>query len=592
MLWLWIALCAAPGTLDAVPTRYEKAAPLPGLPAVRLDSLGNGVGVAQLLARSHGLQGRILWVDCTANIERYNTEAKIDALVERAASIGFNTIVFDVKPIVGNPIYPSEILPQLETWRGRTMPKGFDPIPIFSRACRRAGLSLLLAMNAFSEGHRIAREAGTDAEGRPRFEPDGYALQVPEQQSVLYTSTPAVGLAGTTSAFGIGGDGPVAHTLSGAEMPRSEGDRVAVAIDASGRVTRGLVGGERWERTEVAALAASGEAGAMLGRARDARARLVFSAIGRRQRSAEVDDQIPLMMNPFHPDVRARSLRFVEEVASYDIDGLLYDDRLRYAGMQADFSDHARASFERFVGERVTWPEDVYGYTYTPRLQRGIRPGKWYDAWLAWRAQHLTTWVREAGALFRHLRPGCVFGVYAGSWYGEYPKFGSNWASNEFEAGFPFLTREYRSTGYASALDIAILGAYYPTATIVDAMEQGRSSGPTVEAAGQLSNRAIRDQAWTYVGIMLNDFRDDPRRLAPALQAACGSSQGVMVFDLSHEFERFEPILRAAFHPLVKAPHAVPGLLAEVRALRALKDRRGDREPAVWIREGAAGAGH
>src|SRR5471030_546732 len=57
--------------------RFELASPLPTVPGVMVDSYSNGLGVAQQLARSYDLQARILWIDGTANIDKYNTEYKI-----------------------------------------------------------------------------------------------------------------------------------------------------------------------------------------------------------------------------------------------------------------------------------------------------------------------------------------------------------------------------------------------------------------------------------------------------------------------------------------------------------------------------------
>jgi len=93
--------------------RFELASPLPALPGVMMDSHLNGVGLDQQTARAQGLQARILWVDATANIDRYNTPEKIQTLMARVQKAGFNTVVLDVKPISGQVIYPSALAPKL-----------------------------------------------------------------------------------------------------------------------------------------------------------------------------------------------------------------------------------------------------------------------------------------------------------------------------------------------------------------------------------------------------------------------------------------------------------------------------------------------
>jgi hypothetical protein len=122
-------------------------------------------------------------------------------------------------------------------------------------------------------------------------------------------------------------------------------------------------------------------------------------------------------------------------------------------------------------------------------------------------------------------------------------------------------------------------------------MAQGTAPGMTVEASGQLANRLVNDQTWTYAGIMLSDFRGNPDGLQDALQAAVGATQGVMVFDLSHEIEQMWDVFRQAFADPRKAPHQERGLLAEVRKKRAAVDKAGEKKPAVIISTGAAGTG-
>jgi hypothetical protein len=101
----------------------------------------------------------------------------------------------------------------------------------------------------------------------------------------------------------------------------------------------------------------------------------------------------------------------------------------------------------------------------------------------------------------------------------------------------------------------------------------------------------VRDQTWVYAGISLDQFAGNTEGLKNALQAACGSTQGVMVFDLSHNIEPMWPVFQQAFSEPRKAPHQEPGLLAEVRKRRASVDKFGKKDPAVPIHSGSAGIG-
>ncbi len=67
------------------------------------------------------------------------------------------------------------------------------------------------------------------------------------------------------------------------------------------------------------------------------------------------DQQYPLMVNPNNPDVQRYEISIVQEVVrNYPVDGVIYDDRFRYGGINADFSDVTRELFEQHVGKKLT----------------------------------------------------------------------------------------------------------------------------------------------------------------------------------------------------------------------------------------------
>lgn len=583
-------------------SRFQYSTPLPTLPGLMLDSVGNSYGVAQQFARNKDLQGRIIWVDGTANIERVNSDEKVAALCRRVADVGFNTIVFDVKPIIGYTMYPSALTDQITSWRGQVMPKGYDPLKAMAREAKKNGLCLLVSMNAFSEGHRMAKQALENNSSEFGHTP-GPGYDRPDEQTVLYEPTLLLRAPFTTAKFEVNEKINVAPTVQNPLAVYTRIDKlkmppvsVGVVLDERGAVVT-MQDSKNWD---VKAIPMGGSILVGLDSAADYLRRnaklgygLYFESVPRFVKiSDEPDQQIPLMMNPHHPNVQQRVLDFIKEVlGKYEINGVLFDDRLRFGGMNADFSETTRAAFEKLVGEKLRWPDDVFTFTYGPALQRGVKPGKWYDAWMVWRAETMRNWVRRAREVVNTTRPGSLFGIYAGSWFGEYAKYGTNYGSNGFNAGFSFLTDGYKQAGFADQLDLMISGCYYQRATISDAMAKYANTGQTVEAAGQLTNRAIRDQAWTYAGISLMDFWNNKRGLKNALQAACGSTQGVMVFDYSHKFGEYVDVFAEAFSQKKRPPHMATGLLKQVRERRARLDKDGYKEPPVIIREGAEGTG-
>jgi hypothetical protein len=209
---------------------------------------------------------------------------------------------------------------------------------------------------------------------------------------------------------------------------------------------------------------------------------------------------------------------------------------------------------------------------------------------MAFRADTMTAFVKEAAALAH--KSDRLFGVYAGSWYGDYAQYGSNYGSDALSAGFGFMTPSYRRAGFASAIDFLITGCYYPVATMQEAVERGLPPGRSVEAGGILTNRVARDQTWGYAGVMLADYARNPDKLAEVLQAASFTTQGVMVFDYSHDIDKFIPILKKAFKtPSRGIPHEHPQAVKNAMKTRAKWAKLGYKDAPFPILEGAPGAG-
>lgn len=577
--------------------RFERESPLPTIPGVMIDSYTTGGGLAEETARGRNLQARILWIDATANIDKYNTEDKIVALVKQIRDAGFNTIVFDVKPISGQVVYPSKLAPKLLAWRGQLLPQDFDPLAIMVREAKKNDLTLFASLNAFSEGHRLFNV--------------GPGYEKTEQQTVLYEPKPIV-------KSNLDGVFPIAPTPnltdptavdvyeSAEKLPPTFPAGFEVALNSSGRV---IESGEQGPNdkplifpkggvvlfgsdvtggaTGVPSAATWLRQNSLPGTAVSFDTQPEYVPMGQSKQS-----QIPLMMNPNDPAEREYELAVVKElVSNYALDGILYDDRFRYAGLDADFSPLTRDLFEAYVGKKLNWPDDVFKYTLTESLRQGIQPGMYYDAWMAWRASRLKDYLDQVRQDMHAIRPGLQIGLYVGSWYGDYPALGDNYASANTQAGFWFMTPAYQRTGLASSLDFLIAGCYYPTATIYDAMTKGQGIGSTIEASGSLVNQLVGDQTWTYAGISLDDYAGNPDALQDALQAACASTQGVMVFDLSHDIEPMWPVFTRSFSQPRRAPHSVPRVLADVRRRRANLEKFGYHPSPVIISAGTAGTG-
>lgn len=568
--------------------------PLKGIPPVQLDEANNGIGIAQQTARARGAQARVIWVDATANLNRTNSAQKITDMVAQIKRAGFNTIVMDVKPIVGYTLYPSKYAPKLTTWLlGKTLPAGFDPLAVMVQQAHANGLQLVASMNVFSEGHR-------DVKYGP-----GYTH--PEWQSTLYepalsvmSNAPGAAPQGLSDRANLPPRTPdLLSVFTESGSLKAQPGSVVVLLNADERVVAQIDG------AALAAISANVPAGgsALVGGGPAGDWLRRFAPVGAQVSmltnsafvpiSARPEQQVPLMTNPNDPAVQTRILSMVAEVVrNYPVDGVIFDDRMRYAGANADFSPVTHAQFEAFVGHPVRWPDDVFTYQVSyPSLAKRIVPGPVYDAWLVFRTLTIRNWLASAVATVKAIRPTAQVSVYAGSWYPDYPTLGSNWAADDFSAGLRFLTPSYQKTGFAGLVDWLTTGCYYPPGTVADAIAAGRSAGESVEAAGQFSNRAVNDQTWVYAGIALSNYNGHPELLARALQAATASTQGVMVFDYSHNIDQFWPTFTAAFSTPATPPQAVPGLLDDVRRQHAARKASGQPDPPVILYSGTPGTG-
>jgi uncharacterized lipoprotein YddW (UPF0748 family) len=572
--------------------------PFPHLGDLALDEGHNGYGIAQTLSRKNGWQGRLLWIDGTANLERVNTKEKIAALVKKAKEVGFNTLVFDVKPIIGYTLYPSQFAPKLtewvRPWGTQKLPKDFDPLAEMCRQCKSNQMGLIVSLNAFSEGHREFQK--------------GPGYEHPDWQTVLYEPQTRVGKKGGTDSYPLSdrtnaparttGDLSLYTDLTQLTKP-APGTRVAF-VDKTGTV-QALWDAMALIEAKITLPAGLGALVGTPGKAADfltANARIgeaftltsapIYVPIAQRY-----DRQTPLMTNPHHPEVRKRALGFIKELTGrYPIDGIIYDDRLRYAAINSDFSDISKRAFETWLGKPVQWPTDIFTYSQIwPEGKRVINPGPYYDAWNVFRAQTIRNFLAEAITTARSKRPGLTFATYVGSWYPDYPDIGANWAATDLPAGYRFLSDAHKQTGWAGLVDFITTGCYQGTPTMNDALALGQNIGDTIEAAGQFSNRAVNDATFVYAGISLERYKNRPNDLKHALQAACATTQGVMCFDLSHDIEPLWPIFAEVFKTPAPAPHQVSNALNTLRTERARVKALGIPDPPVIQYRGTSGIG-
>jgi len=523
-------------------------------------------GVGRAIVRHAGLEGRVLWMDGTANVGRLSTREGVAAIMERCRKANINTVVVDVKPLSGHVLYSSKIAPKLPDWRGVTVPAGFDLLRTALTEGHKRGLKIHANINVFSDGHKLVRA--------------GPAYDKPDQQAVIYdVERTLITPRGDRMALTIGtnrtpGPDQIALYDNTAGSPRPINPDEAFVLVLSDRVE--AVADGSFAPAKGVSIPRDGYL--LIGRGQGAKWLLQSVRVGDVPSWASVDKLIPIVdapsetvaafLNPNNPAVRDYELRIVDEIAAnYEIDGIVFD-RMRYPSLQGDFSELTRQKFEEHLGQPLNrFPSDIYSFDPTPN--RPIVWGPYFKQWLEFRAQTIRTWLEEANKIVRAKRPNAKIGVYVGSWYQSYYTVGVNWGSDDFAPGYEWMTPTYNATGYAGLLDWICTGCYYPIATRDQAKTAGYDDSYSVQAAAELSAKAVGDKAFVYAGIYAQDYKGSPEVFREALRAARDYTHGVMLFDLSQlDDYGWWNVLEEEFRDPKQAPHDVPDLLPGVRALR------------------------
>ena len=575
-----------PGRLDPAVPAYVPDSKIP--PYAQFDDLSDVTGVAQTLAAKHHLQARIMWIDAGANVGSLNSASKIHDIVAKIKAAGFNMIVLDVKPIVGETVYPSRFAPRLLSWKGQNADPNLDVLADMLAEAHAVSIPVYANMSTFGEGHKLV--------GR------GLAYTHPSWQTVLYEVNRFVTVDGVRRAISALDSFPPAtggiSALTNASLIHANRPGATVVIlNLDARVMR-IVDGTQLDQvkpvipTRGFALVAQGIDRQTLSQIKIGDI-LTLEAVAKFVPIIDAPEQVYTMFcNPINQEVRQHERDIAREiVTNYPVDGIVFDDRLRYAGLNADFGADSRAAFEAVVGKRLVWPDDVFKTSIYPG--QDVVQGRYYPQWIAWRANNITSWVKNTAAMVRRIRPSAQVAVYVGSWYGEYDKVGSNWAATDFAPEGVKTTDAYRKTGYANQLDWITTGCYYPTSTIAEANAEGVGLGASVEAAGQLSNRVVNDAAFTYAGLYALNFKSHPNRFAHAITAATKSTQGVMVFDMSQivEYNWWGVISGAFATPTLMSPSSVPGFLQQVRDQHQADVGAGKTQPPLPPYIGVSGIG-
>ena len=536
-------------------------APLP--PSGLYDTLSDNDGIAQNISNKQPTKARILWIDAGANVGNLNSVTKIADIVKHIKDAGFNMIVLDVKPIVGKTIYPSRFAERLLEWRGQKADPKLDVLAEVLKDAHASQILVYANMSTFGEGHKLVHE--------------GLAYTHPEWQTILYEVERSVSRDGSVEPISAIDDLPknensVAASSQGGTIHRDLPGYTIAILNFDARVIQ-VYDGQSLSQSHPtipilgSVLLGYGKAAEWLKTNARLGAIMTYRADPKYVPVQDAPEQVYTMFcDPRNAQVQQHEIDIATEIATnYQVDGIVFDDRMRFAGLNADFSDSSKRAFEKLVGTRIRWPDDIFRTSPYPG-QDEIR-GPYFDKWIAWRASIIHDWLQRAADAVRRARPAAQVAVYVGSWYGEYYKVGSNWAGADFSPPGLHLNAEYMKSGYAGLLDWLTTGCYYVPATIAEAIATGSGAGASVEAAGQLSNRVVNDNSWTYAGLYALSYQGKPEKFSHAISAALESTQGVMVFDMSQiiDYNWWGVIHDALSTPPSAPPNSLPDLTDDLK---------------------------
>lgn len=261
------------------------------------------------------------------------------------------------------------------------------------------------------------------------------------------------------------------------------------------------------------------------------------------------------MVNPLDTAFRHHIVAVMQDLLrTYPhLDGII-TDRVRYDGIEADFSDLSRKSFEAWLGKRLRhWPGDVMTWTHDGEGHPAVKRGRWFKQWVMWRAQNIYRAMRELRDAAKAVNPAISFGTYTGAWYPSYYEVGVNFASRDYDPAteYDWATPDYRMTGYRELLDLYVTGNYYTDITEQAARERTTGvrnetdshtwHGSWYSVEGSCRHlRQILGQHPFYGGLLVDQLYGDPDKLRQSVEMNLHESDGLMVFDICHLIARPE----------------------------------------------------
>ena len=256
------------------------------------------------------------------------------------------------------------------------------------------------------------------------------------------------------------------------------------------------------------------------------------------------------MTNPLNPKVQTHELNIMAELLTLypNLDGIILD-RVRYDGIQTDFSQLSIDAFEKFINKKIdNFPDDIYFYKKSENKPQLVR-GPLFNQWLEYRASVIYNFMTEARRVCKEVNPEIIFGVYTGAWYPLYYDVGVNWASKKYDPSleYDWATPNYKNYGYAELLDFYTTGCYFYEVTkeeveklneVTKRTEAGMGEGKeywySVEGSAEIAKLVIADVLPVIGVLYVEQYENNIDQFIKAMNACLEKSDGLMIFDIVH----------------------------------------------------------
>ncbi|MFO8029674.1 MAG: alpha amylase family protein [Cyclonatronaceae bacterium] len=256
------------------------------------------------------------------------------------------------------------------------------------------------------------------------------------------------------------------------------------------------------------------------------------------------------MLIPSHSEVQQFNLNVMREIIQkYDFDGVILD-RVRFDGIQSDFSPVSRYAFEEYLGTRLQrFPEDIYEWVDVDG-EPERRPGPYYQDWLTWRTSVIYNFLEQAREVAKETDPDIIFGNYTGAWYPVYYEVGVNYASQDYDPHeeYDWANEDYHQYGFAGLLDLFTTGNYFfeVTEEEVEALNEEeiqrneagmgttRDYWYSVEGSARITREVVKDEVPIYCGLYVEQYDGHPEQFVRASEMCREMSDGLMIFDIVH----------------------------------------------------------